>query len=626
MARRLRYLAPSAILLAALVFRVSGSESFALLQLKVFDSLQRAHPRPYADARVRVVDVDDESLARLGPWPWPRAMLARLVDALARAGAKTVAFDVVFAEPDRASGDELFARAFKKTKVAAGFTLSSRPGARAPALKAGVTEAGARVPAFPGAVPNIPPLEAAAAGDGCFAVVGEPDGVVRRAPTLLRVGGTAYPSLALEALRLSQDASEVVAGRREVKVGGLTLPVDDAGRVWLHYAATAPARVVPAWKALDPKQDHAAFKDAIVLIGASAPGLGDLRPTPLSAAAPGVGIHAEVIEEALLGQLLRRHAWADGLELAFLAALGTLMILLLPRLGAAWCGAIALSSIAGTLALSWHAYVSRHLLLDPVYPSLCVLAIYATSSLITWARAEAERDRLLALDEAKDELVATVSHDLRGPVNSMVMIVDAMRQGLYGPLTGEQTEHLKLIEGMGRKLNGFVENVLDAAKIKAGKLALVKAEVDPARLIAELAEFFAPSALAKGVTLSSRAAAGLLISADREKLEQTLNNLIGNALKFTPSGGKIEIAAADSEGFVRFSVTDTGLGIAAEDLPRLFTRFEQAGVAEQKRRNISGAGLGLSICKAIVEGHGGRVWAESRQGAGSSFFFTIPRA
>lgn len=631
---RVPYVAPFLLLLAALGLKASGLRAVDALENKVFDSYQVLRPRPYRPAPVRVIDIDDESLRRLGPWPWPRARTAQLVSRLADLGAETIVFDVVFAEPDR--NDPALVKAMSRAAVVAGFTLSSHPNEILPAVKPGFAYVGEsplrHLADFSGAAANLPAFEAAAAGNGAFSLEQEPDGVIRRLPLLLRRGDTVYPSLVLEALRVHQRADAVIVksgpdGILSVKTGAVVLPTDALGRLRLHFTPSVPARTIPAWHLLNPASSKPDVEGVIAFIGSSAQRLQDLRLTPIGPSVPGVEIHAQAVEQALGGRPLQRPAWAAPVEFAFTLALGIALIVLLPPLGAARGALLGLGAAAAAFPLAWWAYSGPRWLFDPFFPALVFLAVYTASSLAAYLAAESERRRLILLDELKDEMLSVASHDLRGPVNAMIMIVDAMAQGQFGPLNEKQAHYLKLINNQGRKLNDFAANVLDTARIKAGKLELRRQAVSPQEVISTTAEVFALAAESKRVTLEGSAGPDLPpIFADREKLEQMLNNLLGNALKFTPAGGRIEISArADGED-VRFTVADTGLGIAAGDLSSLFRRFSQAGLDEQKSMKIQGTGLGLSICREFAEAHGGRIWVESEKGKGSSFHFTIPKA
>jgi len=287
---------------------------------------------------------------------------------------------------------------------------------------------------------------------------------------------------------------------------------------------------------------------------------------------------------------------------------------------------LALAAVLTAFGLSWLLFASSCFLLDPLFPSASVLTVYLSSALAAYARSEAERRRLLLLDEVKDEFVAMVSHDLRGPVGTMIMTTDLMLRGVQGPLSDKQKHSLQLILESGKKLVAFVTNVLDTAKIKAGKLELVKKELRSQEVLAGLLELYALNAAAKGISIAADAPSDLPpVHADREKFEQVVNNLVGNALKFTPEGGRITLEARPDDGCVRFSVRDTGAGITSEDLPKLFARFSQVDLERSRELKAVGTGLGLNICKTVVEAHGGRIWVESTPGQGTVFHFTIPR-
>ncbi len=428
------YALPAAVLLAGALLKAAPLPPLESLQLKVFDSFQRLHPRPYEPAPVRVIDLDDESLRRLGQWPWPRTQVARLVERLAESGASAIAFDVVFAEPDRTSPrniwevwrssapgarleqelaglpdhDRVLAEAIGGARVVTGFALTGEraggePAAgqpRDPAVKAGVAHAGEDprlfVPALAGAVANLPELERAAAGNGHFNMLAERDGILRRVPLFLRRGETLHPALAAEAVRVFHGASAygvraVPTGVVEVKVGPRVVPTDARGRVWLRDTGCEPRRFIPAWQLFEEGFEPSRVAGSICFVGSSGAGLKDLRATPLNPAAAGTEVHAQLAEQILLGRFLTRPDWAPGAEMLFLLALGGALILLLPGVGPAWCAALGAAAVAGAGAASWWAFTRRGWLIDPVLPALVTLAIYLVSSLIQFLRTERER-------------------------------------------------------------------------------------------------------------------------------------------------------------------------------------------------------------------------------------------
>lgn len=231
-----------------------------------------------------------------------------------------------------------------------------------------------------------------------------------------------------------------------------------------------------------------------------------------------------------------------------------------------------------------------------------------------------ERARRAVAD--RDEVLGVVSHDLRNPVGRVLMASQLLQDpemGADDPAT--RATHLKIIERAAASMNRLIDDLLDASRIEAGQLS-VEARPIPAReLVREAAEALRPHAEAAGITLEVDAAEGLpLVLADRERVLQVFANLVGNAVKFTPQGGKVVLRAEPAGGGVRFEVRDNGLGVPADQLPRLFDRFWQAHRGDRR-----GAGLGLAIVRGIVEAHGGTVEAESEEGRGTAMRFVLPR-
>ena len=232
------------------------------------------------------------------------------------------------------------------------------------------------------------------------------------------------------------------------------------------------------------------------------------------------------------------------------------------------------------------------------------------------ARSEAE-----AAVATREELLAVVSHDLRNPLGAIVTSASLLQTPIDGNL-GERVHKLaQTILRSADQMDRLIADLLDLAQIRAGKLAVEQKPQDVAGLIRDCVEMLRPLAVKKDLKLDGMTSAGLRVRCDHARVLQILSNLVGNAIKFTPEGGSIFIEAQGTGHEARFSVRDTGQGISAEELPRIFDRFWQA-----QRINRAGIGLGLSIGKGLVEAHGGRLWVESKLGAGTTFFFTLPLA
>lgn len=438
-------LASLLVLLGALALRVADPPAVTRLRDAAFDTFQRIKPRAVPeDMPVRIVDIDEPALAAHGQWPWPRTVVARLNDRLVEKGALVIAYDVIFAEPDRSSiprlardlasftdpetlqriittfpdNDVVFAASLAGSRSVLGFGFEPAARGTPPRRKNGFAAAGddprGFLPVWPGSIKPLDLLEQAARGLG--SVNTDPDpasdaGVVRRVPMLFRLGGQnePYPSLAIETLRVAQDASTYVAkssgasgeaafgtrtGFVSIKVGALEIPTDARGRVTLYDSGHRPSRYVSAKAVLDGSVPADRLDGHIVFIGTSALGLKDLRHTPIAANVPGVEVHAQIVEQILSRVYLLRPDYATGLELLIIAVLGTLFVVLVPRLSGGQMALVALAGIAAAVLGPWFAFSMGRLLLDPIYPAATLAAIYAAGSAFGFMRAEAERARI----------------------------------------------------------------------------------------------------------------------------------------------------------------------------------------------------------------------------------------
>ena len=232
--------------------------------------------------------------------------------------------------------------------------------------------------------------------------------------------------------------------------------------------------------------------------------------------------------------------------------------------------------------------------------------------------------RLKELDKMKSAFVSNVSHELRTPLTAIKASADNMLDRLIGDLNGKQVGYLTRIKSNSDRLARLINDLLDLSTIEAGKIDLRPTNLPLVTLVKEAAESLKPVAAEKLINLTVMSAdPGVIAWADRDKVIQVLMNLIGNALKFTPTRGKVTIAVAkNSAAWMQISVTDTGPGIPAEEVNKVFGRFYQIGQAGTPK--TQGTGLGLAISKALVEMHGGKIWVESEAGKGSTFSFTLP--
>ncbi len=227
-------------------------------------------------------------------------------------------------------------------------------------------------------------------------------------------------------------------------------------------------------------------------------------------------------------------------------------------------------------------------------------------------------------NKAQADFAAMIAHDLRSPLMNVIGAAGMMQDGLLGPVNEEQKKWLVKIEGNSRNLVDLVSNFLDLSKVEAGHIDLTKEEVDLKGLLQRSLENYLILAQKKKISLLERLEAGLpQVKVDPRRLDQVLSNLISNAIKFTGEGGRVEVGAGvEKRVGVRVYVRDSGVGIPKEEIGNLFEKYRQTTSGKISKQK--GTGLGLVICKVIVDAHGGKIWVESEEGKGSTFMFTLP--
>jgi PAS domain S-box-containing protein len=235
------------------------------------------------------------------------------------------------------------------------------------------------------------------------------------------------------------------------------------------------------------------------------------------------------------------------------------------------------------------------------------------------ARAVAEKTSL-----TKSDFLANMSHELRTPLNSVIGFSEVLEDQIFGPINEKQQEYVNNILTSGKHLLSLINDILDLSKVESGKMGLELSHFPLKDCVDASLTMLREKALKGGIELSLTLApeAEVEIVADQRKLKQILFNLLSNAVKFTPRGGAVEVHAARDGDFIQCTVTDTGIGIQEDDIPKLFQAFTQLESAYTK--GFEGTGLGLTLTRQLVELHGGRVWVKSEFGKGSRFSFTLP--
>src|SRR5579859_4015257 len=418
-----------ALLIGVAVLRVADFAPIEELRVRTFDTFQVIDPRVKTTRPVAIIDIDEKSLAKFGQWPWPRTRIADMIISLTQLGATVIAFDVVFAEPDRLnpdaaaetmryldevtrsklralpSNDQIFADAVRRSRVVLGET----------GLDQVISEFDTTLPVtgfatlgedpqrflfdFPGLLRNVHVLEVAAAGRGLITIKPERDGIIRRVPMMLRTQGATMPSLSFEILRVLSSTPTILikserAGIKSVGLRGLELPTDLHGQLWIHFAHHDPSIYVSAADLLSGDVPLEKIARKLVLIGTSAVGLNDIKTTPVSPAMPGVEIHAQVLEAALTKSLLAQPWYGLVLELGAALILGILVIAFAPQFGPVTLVAVGALFATVLIGTSWLFYTQHRLLVDFTYPLLSTTAIYLTLIFASFVREQSQRRQI----------------------------------------------------------------------------------------------------------------------------------------------------------------------------------------------------------------------------------------
>jgi signal transduction histidine kinase len=258
-----------------------------------------------------------------------------------------------------------------------------------------------------------------------------------------------------------------------------------------------------------------------------------------------------------------------------------------------------------------------------------LLQTFATQSSLAIQNAHLFREiedksrQIEAANRHKSEFLANMSHELRTPLNAIIGFSEVLQERLFGELNEKQAEYTSDILTSGQHLLALINEILDLSKVEAGRMELELAPFDLPLAIDNARTFVRERAVKHGITLDIDVDERLgEYLGDERKIKQILLNLLSNAVKFTPEGGRISITANKTDNGAEISVSDTGIGIALEDQPKIFEEFRQVG--SDSMHKTEGTGLGLTLAKKFVELHGGRIWVESEVGKGSTFSFTLP--
>jgi len=428
-----------ALLIALLFLKYTEPWPVEFLRLKTFDYYQQIKPReipPVAQKPVTIIDIDEASLTEIGQWPWPRTVIAKLIQNSMKMGAQQMAFDIVFSEPDRTDpktiinavkgldtdtvekinklpgNDAILGRVVARSRVVLGQAgrhekvegQENRPPVKKTVAERrykGAIDPRSYLPKFPYMTRNLPVIEQGAKGRfggfGMFNAIPYRDGIIRNVPAFFVHEDVIYPSLAVEMMRIATGRKTIVifadaAGIRKVGIHKqLTVETDRFGRIWPYFSLTDKAKYVPAIEILNGTADPALIKGKLLIVGTSAVGLKDIRAVPTDPVIPGVEVHAQILEAAFHKQYLKRPGYFLAGELAFILVAGLIIIIMVPWLGAKWTALVFVLAAGGAAGTSWYMFTEEKHLLDASYAVLSILIIYMVLTYTGYAREEAER-------------------------------------------------------------------------------------------------------------------------------------------------------------------------------------------------------------------------------------------
>ncbi len=619
----------------------------------VFDFLQRSVPlTQQAAPGVVVIAIDDESIARIGQWPWPRDILARLIDG---SDAAIIGVVPVLADPDRnsragvAGRDVLLGATMLLHRVVLASAIAPAPltPAIAPQPVAGrpvMREIGEPVRPFLSPAPDmlepIPMLAQAAAGVGIGGITLSRDGIARRVVGIARSGETLAPGFAIEMLRVIARASDFVVyagptGPQSVSISGRHVPIDSTGHVWVRVAAPGVVPIVPAWEILEAPHAVNATKGRIAIIGTTAVGLGDSIPTPLGRPLSATELQAHTIAALVAGAAIARPAELRLVELAVTLSAGLVILLAACNRRGAWLIAALPLLVLPLLAAAWSLFATYGVLVDTVSAATATTMLWSAAigqRLLADGHALRNRERELeaalvktaTAERAKSEFLANTSHQLRTPLTAIIGFSEMINRELLGklrpPIYGEYIAH---IHDSARHLLTLVDDMLAMSVVDLKQLHVEEEDTDVTAIMQSCLAVINHRATAKRITMALNAPPRLpRLRADPKMLRQMILGLLGNAVKFSPEATRIELAAGVSEdGFV-LAVRDQGPGMSTDDVLNALEPFSTLGSAE--RANAEGIGLGLSLTRAMIELHGGELEIVSEKDTGTEIRLFFP--
>ena len=541
------------------------------LRFWAFDSYQGYLPRKRVLDPAVIVAVDDQSLRRVGQWPWPRDTVAQLIDRIAERRPGCIGIDVLFTEPDRSSPDRIAEALRSRDKALAQQLAKLRPNdeilaesikrARGILGVAGVDAAIAKgrplnraevqgptppLIRYPGALRSLSPLDHVAAGHGLLNADAE-RGIVRRAPLAAYAGGEPILTLALECFRVgdrlpSFNINWTRSGVTSIEVGELKVPTQPDGKAWIHFSPRDPSRYVSAADVLEGKEDPERLRGSIVLVGVTALALLDQPTTARGERMPGIEIHAQIVENIAEGALLSRPGWGRYAEAAAFALAAFVLIVRVPRTRPRKSFLILMACSLTLIVSGVAAYQIARTLLDPTAPLVGVTLIYGLMVFATLVATDLQRRQMSARLAIQREATARVTGELEAARRIQMGILPTRESALRNERRVEIFCHMKAAREVGGDLYDFFP-------LPGGKFVVLCGDVSDKGLPAAM--FMAVSkALAKSIALRAPAGAAELMTIfnreiSRENPEQMFVTLV--ALIMDLATGELEYCNAGHE-------------------------------------------------------------------------------
>ena len=490
------------ILLAVSLF--PSLPALTQLRMALFDAYQKMAPRVRTSAPAVIVAIDEKSLQELGQWPWPRTIMAELIEAIGMNGAAAIGVDVLMPESDRMSpasiarliekldpqlaqrivrlpsNDAVLATTLRRHPVALGIAgveqgpADSAKNRTAPFRVRG-SDPTPHVRHFAGALRSLEQLDAAAPGHGLLSV--DPSGgVVRRVPLLASVGEILTPTLSVEVLRIATQTSAfvVVSEQRGVKglgIGDVFIPTNTDGTIWIHFSPHNQDRFISASDVLRGRIDPAEISGKIALIGATGLGLLDYQTTPIGQRIPGIEVHTQILENIFENSLLQRPGFLETLERIMLFACGLILILAVPAVKARTATLIYASLVAGLIATGFALYKWQQLLADIAWPVAVCTILFGVMLTVTLAEADRQRRALRLALEAEREAAARAAGELAAAQRIQMGMLPPASADFYGDLRFSLQALIEPAKSVGGDLYDFFKLDRDRLFFMVGDVA-----------------------------------------------------------------------------------------------------------------------------------------------------------